>query len=218
MKILYHIIHNQSIENIKACSLLLGCGEIDTANSIFQSQFLLICLLIIARRSFISGTFILLFLRLLVVWRALVLLLLAFVDLGFVLILCLSFVLNLWVLAFLTKGEWLRHRSSLLVCASYSPKELVFFCPRALHKDLLLRLGSREQCLLNLSNLLVRIILNALKKFLIIIMILSRSLLGSTLDCSCCTNPTLLLIVLLFAHQACISHEHGTESFLPSRG
>ena len=216
MKILNPLIHNQSIENIKACSLLLGCGEIDAANSIFQSQVLLICL-VIPRCSFNSGTFIL-FLRLLVVWRALVLLLLAFVSWGLVLTLRLSFFLNLWVLALLAKGERLRHCRSLLVCASYPSEQLVLFCPRALHKDLLLRLGGRQQCLLNLSNLLIRIILNALKQFLIIIMILSRSLLGSTLDCSCHTDPALLLIVLLVAHQACISHEHGSESFLPPRG
>ena len=153
MKILNPLIHNQSIENIKACSLLLGCCEIDAANSIFQSQVLLICL-VIPRCSFNSGTFIL-FLRLLVVWRALVLLLLAFVSWGLFLILRLSFVLNLWVLAFLAKGERLRHRRSLLVCASYSSEQLVLFCPRALHKDLLLRLGDKEALL---PGLLVRLL------------------------------------------------------------
>ena len=100
----------------------------------------------------------------------------------------------------------------------YSTEQLVLFCTRTLHKDLLLRLGSRQQCLLNLGNLLIRVILNALEQLLIIIMILSRGLLGSSLDCSGRTDPALPLIFLLVAHQACISHEHGPESFLPPRG
>ena len=107
----------------------------------------LVIWLVVPQCSFISGTLFLFFLRLLVVWRALVLhliLLALLVSLVLILILRLSFLLNLWVFALLAKGKRLRHRRSMQVGASYTSEQLVLFCSRTLHKDLLLWLGRRQ--------------------------------------------------------------------------